>query len=188
MENVLAYARAVLSTTPERWQRLVTLPIDLLTRRPLDGEWSAYHCLQHLVDVERLLFPVRVRQFLAGQNFVDFDPNGQPHAGPDVETPELLLADFTRQRQESLTMLEQVSEDDLERTVQHPKLGTVTLRQMLHTWAGHDLMHTVQAERALMQPFMQGSGPWRGFFQDHELKLSGLKARGSAPTSPHPSH
>ena len=52
--------RAVLSTTPERWQRLVsTLSIDLLTRPPATGEWSALHCLQHLLDAERLVFPVR---------------------------------------------------------------------------------------------------------------------------------
>jgi hypothetical protein len=28
-------------------------------------------------------------------------------------------------------------------------------------------MHTIQAERALMQPFIQGSGPWQVYFQDH---------------------
>jgi hypothetical protein len=53
--------------------------------------------------------------------------------------------------------------------VQHPALGTVTLAQMLHTWAAHDLNHTIQAERALMQPFMLGCGPWRSFFKDHEI-------------------
>jgi hypothetical protein len=42
---------------------------------------------------------------------------------------------------------------------------------MLHTWAAHDLNHTIQAERALMQPFMLGCGPWRSFFQDHEVGL-----------------
>jgi hypothetical protein len=30
-------------------------------------------------------------------------------------------------------------------------------------------MHTVQAERALMQPFVAGSGPWRGYFADHDV-------------------
>jgi hypothetical protein len=39
---------------------------------------------------------------------------------------------------------------------------------MLQTWAAHDLNHTVQAERALMQPFMRGCGPWRHFFRAHE--------------------
>src|SRR5215472_18490537 len=84
----LADVQAVLATTPERWQRLVsTLPVDLLTRPAAAGEWSALNCLQHLVDVERVLFPVRVRAFLAGQDLVDFDPN-QQHGGPDFQTAE----------------------------------------------------------------------------------------------------
>ncbi len=173
MKSLVEHVRAVLSTTPERWQRLVsTLPIDLLTRPPAEGEWSALHCLQHLLDAERQVFPVRLHAFLTEQDFVDFDPN-QQHADPDLPTPEQLAAAFARSRQESLVLLEHLNDDDLGRTKQHPKLGTVTLAEMLHTWAAHDLNHTVQAERAIMQPFMLGCGPWRSFFRDHEI--GGLK-------------
>ena len=169
MNTLLADVQAVLSTTPERWQRLVsTLPVELLARPPVAGEWSALNCLQHLLDAERLNFPVRFRAFLAGEDLNDFDPL-QPHADLDAQTPEQLVAAFARARQESLVLLKQVKDDDLGRTSQHPKLGTVTLAEMLHTWAAHDLMHTVQAERALMQPFMLGCGPWRSFFRDHEI-------------------
>jgi len=172
LNSLLEDVQAVLSTTPERWQRLVsTLPVDLLTRPAVAGEWSALNCLQHLLDVERVLFPVRVRAFLAGQDLVDFDPN-QQHGGPDFQTPEELAAAFARYRQESLVLLKQVKDDDLGRTVQHPQFGTVTLAEMLHTWAAHDLNHTVQAERALMQPFMFGCGPWRSFFGDHEIEVA----------------
>jgi hypothetical protein len=164
----LADVKAILSITPERWQRLVsTLPIDLLTRPPAAGEWSALHCLQHLFDTERLVFPVRLHAFLAGQEFVDFDPN-EPHAGAETLTPEQLVETFARARKASLVLFNQVTDDDLGRTKQHPTLGIVTLAEMLHTWAAHDLNHTVQAERALMQPFMLGCGPWRIFFLDHE--------------------
>lgn len=173
MNTWLEQVQAVLSTTPERWQRLVsTLPIDLLTRPPADGEWSALNCLQHLLVAERQVFPVRFRAFLTGQDFSNFDPN-QPHTELDSQTPEQLAAAFAQQRRESLDLFKQVKDDDLGRTVQHPRLGTVTLAQMLHTWAGHDLMHTVQAERALMQPFMLGCGPWRAFFRDHEVSQTG---------------
>ena len=169
MNSLLERVRAVLSTTPERWQRLVsTLPLDVLTRPPAAEEWSALNCLQHLLDAERLLFPVRLRAFLAGQDLDDFDPQ-KAHAEADSQTPEQLAAAFIHARKESLVLLEDVQDDDLKRTVQHPKLGTVTLAEMLHTWAAHDLMHTVQAERALMQPFLLGSGGWRPFFQDHEI-------------------
>lgn len=170
MHILLEPIQAILSTTPERWQRLVrTLPVDVLTRPPAEGEWSARACLQHLLVAEQTLFPARFHAFLTGQNFTAFDPN-QSHADLEAQTAEQLVAAFTEARHENLVLLERVTDDDLGRSVQHPQFGTVTLAQMLHTWAGHDLMHTVQAERALMQPFILGCGPWRAFFQDHEVK------------------
>ncbi len=169
MTTWLADVQAVLSTTPERWRRLVsTLPLELLVRPPAPGEWSAFHCLQHLLDAERLVFPVRFHAFLTGQEFVDLDPN-EPHAGTESLTPDQLVMAFARARKASLILFTQVTDDDLRRTKQHPTLGTVTLAEMVHTWAAHDLNHTVQAERALMQPFMLGCGPWRTFFRDHEI-------------------
>src|SRR5215467_15392753 len=65
----LADVQAVLSTTPERGPRLIsTLPIEMLTRPPAVGEWSALHCLQHLLDAERLVFPMRFHAFVADRS------------------------------------------------------------------------------------------------------------------------
>ena len=168
MNTFIEDVQAVLSATPERWQRLVsTLSADLLARPPMEGEWSALACLRHLLDAEHHIFPVRVKAFLAGQNFTDFDPN-QQHADSAAQTPDQLVSTFARDRQENVLLFKLIQESDLQRTLQHPRLGTVTLSQLLHNWAAHDLMHTVQAERALMQPFMHACGPWRPFFRDHE--------------------
>jgi len=38
---------------------------------------------------------------------------------------------------------------------------------MINEWAGHDLMHTVQGERAIMQVLIDGCGPWKKYFSDH---------------------
>jgi uncharacterized damage-inducible protein DinB len=168
LQTDLEHIQAVLSTTPQRWQQLVsTLPVDLLTRPPAAGEWSALNCLQHLLHAERQLFPVRLHAFLAGQNFDHFDPQ-KPHPERDEEPPEQLATAFAQARKVNLVLLSRVKEADLGRTAQHPQFGTVTLAEMLQTWAAHDLMHTVQAERALMQPFLLNCGPWRPFFRDHE--------------------
>ena len=84
MENILTWAYAVLETTPARWTELVArLPVDLLTRPPAAGEWSALDCLQHLVDAKRWVFPARVEAVLAGQDFPTFDPDSQG-TKPDV--------------------------------------------------------------------------------------------------------
>ena len=77
-----------------------------------------------------------------------------------------------RLREESLALLSKVGEADLNRTARHQELGMVTLGEMLHEWAGHDLMHTVQGERAILQPFIDGCGPWKRYFPDHAVTPS----------------
>lgn len=169
MDNVIAAVRDVLSTTPARWQTLVgTVPAELLTKAPAPGEWSAVDCLRHLLDTEAYVFPVRVQAFLEGRDLVAFNPEteGTREAG---ESPAQLVAELARRRTASLATLSQLTADDLGRTARHSELGEVTLGQMLNQWAAHDLMHTVQAERALMQPFIAACGPWRDNYSDHDL-------------------
>jgi hypothetical protein len=173
LKTFIEDVQALLSITPERWQRLVSVvSADVLARPPLEGEWSALACLRHLLDAEHHIFPVRIRAFLAGQNFEDFDPN-QQRADLATRAASQLVETFTRTRQENLLLFKGIKDNDLERTLQHPRLGTVTLSQLLHNWAAHDLMHTVQAERALMQPFIRASGPWHVFYKDHEVEEPG---------------
>jgi hypothetical protein len=168
MEAFLSHVRAVLLTTVPRWETLVTvLPADLLAAPPAPGEWSAAGCLAHLLDAERFVFPVRVRAFLAGEDFPAFDPDAEGML-PGTNDPVTMLTEFITLRKESLSLLHALGEADLPRTARHPELGPVTLEQLLHEWAAHDLMHTVQAERALMQVFLPGTGPWRFYFKDHD--------------------
>jgi len=143
------------------------LPVDLLNRQPTAGAWSATACLLHLLDTE-LIFPARVQALLTGQAIPAFDPDTQ---GTKVTTssPEQLAIEFARLRRASLAVLERVAPQDFNRSAEHSELGTVTLGQLLHEWAAHDLNHTMQAEQAIMQPFIQGSGPWRSYFQNHEV-------------------
>ena len=169
-DDLIPRARAVLATTPARWLSLTeTLPVDDLTRPPAAGQWSAADCLRHLLDVERSVFPTRVRAFLAGQDFPGFNPDAQPPV--DLSRPAEMAREFASLREQSLALLDQLTLGDLNRTARHAELGPVTLGEMIHEWAAHDLNHTVQAERALMQPFIAGCGPWRtaGYFADHDV-------------------
>ena len=84
-----------------------------------------------------------------------------------AQQPADLAAEFARLRTQSLLVLDRVKPADLTKTARHAELGLVTLSELLHEWAGHDLMHIVQAERALMQPFIRGCGPWQSYFADH---------------------
>lgn len=170
-EQILTWVTRILETTPTRWVELcTTTPVELLMRPPKEGEWSAIECLQHLVDTERMVFPARVEHLLARRDFPAFDPDSQGE-NPDLSRTSSELAEvFANLRKESLGILAKVKLEDLGHTALHAELGLVTLSELLHEWAAHDLMHTVQAERALMQPFILGSGPWHVYFKDHVQK------------------
>lgn len=166
MHTVLESMRALITTTPKRWLDITqTLSVELLTLPAAKSEWSAVECLQHLVDSEKV-FQFRVQAFLDGRDFPNFNPDTDG-SRPGAQTPLALAEEFARLRRESLLILEKLSSADLERRARHAELGMVTLNEMVHNWAGHDLNHTVQAERALMQPFIKGCGPWKKYFADH---------------------
>jgi hypothetical protein len=168
MENILMAARPILVTTPQRWIHLIeTLPTEVLTTPAASGEWSAIDCLQHLVDTERWVFPVRIDALKTGTLFPAYDPDSEGSKSPTSDSLLDLVADFARLRNASLSAFDRINPSELELTGNHPELGPVTLSELIHEWAGHDLMHTVQAERAIMQPFIMGCGPWRSYFTDH---------------------
>jgi hypothetical protein len=53
--------------------------------------------------------------------------------------------------------------EDLERRGRHPALGTVTLSQLLATWAAHDLTHLHQISRVMAHQYSEAVGPWSKF-------------------------
>ncbi len=170
MDNILTTVKKVLPTTPERWLELTrNTPPDLLKLTPAPGEWSALECLQHILDTESI-FQFRLQAFLKGQDFPGFNPDTEG-SKPDAGWQPIQFAEeFSRRRAESLKALEKITPMDLPRRARHQELGMVSLEEMVHEWVAHDLNHTVQAERALMQPFIQGCGPWAVYFADHVAK------------------
>jgi len=169
MTNELATIKSILQTTPTRWTALTAaLPAELLAARPAAAEWSALECLVHLIDTEAI-FQTRLQAFLSGHDFAAFNPDEQgSKAGPETR-PADLAARYDHLRQASLTALAAVTPADLQRTARHAELGRVTLAQMVNEWAAHDLNHTLQAEKALIQPFIAQCGPWQIYFQDQVI-------------------
>jgi len=166
MDAFLDTVRAALAATAERWMGLAqSMPAELMAQRPAQGEWSAMECLQHIVDTEKVL-QFRLQAFLEGRDFPGFDPDAEG-AQPGTATPQALVDEFVRMRRESLEALEKITDADLSRKARHAELGPVTLDQMMNEWVTHDFNHTMQAEEAVMQPFIRGCGPWRVFFENH---------------------
>ena len=170
MSDLVVVVRSILAGSPERWRSIARMDPVVLARQPERGEWSAIQVLQHVAATERLVFPPRVRACLAGEAFDPFDPDETAASEPPASN--VSAADLAERvavlRDESLTVLDGLSAADLGAIGIHPRFGQVTLGQLLHTWAAHDTMHLVQAERALMQPFIQGCGPWERYYSDHK--------------------
>ena len=162
----------ILRVDIDRWRALAAgLDRSLLARQPAPGEWSALECLCHAADTEAFVFCARIRAFKDGRpELPSYDPDTQ-RTPVTAATDPLAVADrLATQRRESLALLTTVTDADLDRTSRHLELGPVTLRELLHEWAAHDMMHVVQAERAVMQSFIPGSGPWRSYFVDHDIE------------------
>lgn len=171
MNDLVPRAVSVLGINGARWQALATgLDRDLLARVPEPGEWSALECLNHSLETEAAVFATRLRVILAGGgSFPDFDPDAHASNVNETGDPLGLASEHARQRADSVLLLATVTEADLDRTGRHGTLGDVTARELINEWVGHDTMHVVQAERAIMQAFIEGAGPWRRFFSDHDV-------------------
>jgi hypothetical protein len=168
MSDLLADVVSILATSVDRWAAITRVDGPLLVRRPAPGEWSAIQALQHVVDTESAVFRGRVLAILAGADFPGFDPDALGLVDRITVTAPDLVEQLRPLRADSLATLSTLSPADLARTARHAELGVVTLAELLNEWAAHDTMHIVQAEQALMQAFIPGSGPWRSFFADHD--------------------
>jgi len=172
MDNLLPIANSLLAASSARWQHLADMaPAETWSQRPVPDEWSAQECLHHLVEVERLIFPVRLNAFRAGHDFPGFNPDKDGRPADPGQSPSALAAEFAQWRTNTLALLAELAPADLDRTARHGELGPVTLGEFLHEWVAHDLMHLAQAEQALMQPFIRASGPWRPHFADYDLEV-----------------
>jgi DinB superfamily len=129
--------------------------------------WSAFDIVGHLIVGERTDWVPRVHVILESGEARPFDPFdrfAQLKAGQD-KSLEQLLDDFTRLRGESLAALQALNlqPEDLQRRGKHPALGTVTLSELLATWAVHDLTHLHQLSRVMAHQYRDAVGPWNAY-------------------------
>ncbi len=177
MSDLIAQTINVLRVDAGRWQSLAVLDRELLDRQPAPGEWSALQCLGHATDTESAVFAERVRAILTGQPALrNYEPDIEATPVTAETEPAALAEKHAALRLSSLELLATATEADLDRTSRHLELGMVSLRELLNEWAAHDLMHIVQAERAVMQAFIPGSGPWRFYFADHDAEPNAAEA------------
>jgi hypothetical protein len=161
----LADAIALLSRTPATLDALLRGMPDVWARSNEGKDtWSAFDIMGHLIVGERTDWMPRARIILENGEARPFDPFdrfAQSRESQD-KSLEQLLDEFARLRKENLNALQTLNlqPQDLTRRGRHPALGTVTLSQLLATWAVHDLTHLHQLSRVMAHQYRDAVGPW----------------------------
>ena len=165
MTDFLRETVDLLRRTPDVLRDLLVGLPDTWTDTPdVAGGWRPRDVVGHLITSELTNFVVRTERILEHGTSKAFDPFDRfAMLERDVGIPlEVLVAQFGALRADNLRKLEVlVSEEDLDKRGLHPALGEVSLRQLLATWAVHDLDHVSQVYAGLAGSHDADVGPWK---------------------------
>ncbi|HUZ93363.1 MAG TPA: DinB family protein [Edaphobacter sp.] len=159
---------ALLTRTPAALDALLRgLPDIWVQCNEGEGTWSAYDIVGHLVFAERTDWMPRVHMTLESGETRPFDPFDRfaQLKASQGQSLEQLLDEFARLRKVNLTTLGALNlqAEDLARRGRHPALGSVTLAELLATWAVHDLTHLHQLSRVMAYQYRDAVGPWSAY-------------------------
>ena len=131
--------------------------------------FSPYDVLGHLIHGEKTDWVTRAKIILAfgiSKPFTPWDRFAQ-YEESKGKTLDQLLDEFAAVRKENMQWFSSLNltETDLDRTGMHPKLGEITLRNLLSTWVVHDLTHIAQITRVMAKQYKEEMGPWPEFFR-----------------------
>jgi hypothetical protein len=149
--------RALLAGIPEAWTDTTDVP---------EHGWRPRDVVGHLITGELTNWVERTQRILehgTERPFDQFDRVAHEERDADASLDDL-VEHFARLRAENLARLDDlVSPDDLDRRGMHPRLGEVTLRELLTTWAVHDLDHVSQIFAAMAGSHDAEVGPWKAY-------------------------
>jgi len=123
------------------------LPMAMLRWHPAPGEWCVLEVLGHLIEAEERGFAGRVRTLLAETDprFQTWDQDAVARERRDCEGDLAgILAEWTRLREASATLVEALRPGDLVRSGQHPAVGRLSVSDLLAEWVHHDRNHQRQ--------------------------------------------
>lgn len=175
MEN-LDETMALLSRTPAALNALLRdLPESWTMRDEGEKTWTVYDVIGHLAHGERTDWIPRLKRILEfgeSKAFEPFDRFAQTRESQGKSLPRL-LDEFAELRNANLEVLRGLGlkPDAMSKRGKHPSLGTVTLGELLATWATHDLTHLHQISRIMAHQERESVGPWKKFLG--VLKCSG---------------
>ena len=152
----------LLDSTPDILRSLISELTDEDARwKPAEDRFSIAEVLAHLSHSEGHCYRMRLDRFLSeerpefepddAQMYLDLYRNADPEASFD---------DFVEHRKRNVQYLRELPASAGERRAIHKEYGEISLSQMLHEWALHDLGHIRQiAELVRARKYLDGAGP-----------------------------
>lgn len=158
----------VLERTPRTLAQLLSgLSDGWLRADEGEGTWTVAEVVDHLIEGERTNWIPRVEWLLREGEARPFPPFDRfSHLEAQTGLPvEVRLRTFGELRAGNLARLRELVHpaEDLERTGLHPAFGAVKLRELLSTWAVHDLTHLSQIVRVMAERYREDVGPWTAY-------------------------
>ncbi len=156
----------ILTRTPGVLRTMLTdLGDHWLTANYGEGTFSPFDIVGHLIHGERTDWIPRAKIILAhGEKrpFDAFDRYAMHEASAGKSLDELLDT-FEQLRAENLETLAtfDLTPDTLALRGTHPRLGPVTMAELLSAWVVHDLNHIAQIAKAMAFQYKRAAGPWR---------------------------
>ena len=167
MGAFLAETTDLLRRTPDVLRSLLTgVSGRWVETQDVEGGWTPKDVVGHLITAELDDWIVRTERILEHGTSVPFDKFDRfAHVGRDEDrTIDQLVDQFAELRAESLRSSTRWSADgDLDRRGMHNALGEVTLRELLATWAVHDLDHTSQIFAGMAGSYDRDVGAWKEY-------------------------
>jgi hypothetical protein len=168
LDAFLSETAALLERTPRVVAELLRgLPGSWLDERDTPDGWQARDVVGHLISGELTDWIPRAEMIVehgATRPFEPFDRFGMLERDRGVPL-DSLIDRFAELRTQSLARLHDLvhDESDLDRRGLHPGLGQVTMRELIATWAVHDLDHVAQIYAALAGSRDADVGPWKAY-------------------------
>jgi hypothetical protein len=151
----------LLGTTPDILRGLMCeLSEEDAQWKPAPDRFSVAETLAHLSHSEGHCYRMRVDRFVAEER-PEFEPDDAQmyldlYRNRDAEDE---FAHFEEQRETNMEYLRSLPAGAGERRAIHRESGEITLAQMLHEWALHDLGHVRQiAELVRARKYLAGAG------------------------------
>ena len=160
----------LLEATPEILRGLMSEISEEDARwKPAEDRFSIAEVLSHLSHSESHCYRARLDRFLS-EEMPEFEPDdAQMHLDIyENADPEEDFAHFEDQREVNVEFLRRLPAEAGNRKARHLAAGEITLSQMLHEWALHDLGHIRQiVELVRARKYLAGAG---ALGDDYDLK------------------